>query len=200
MGALYDRFMAKTEVVSLRGWRRTLFEDVSGHVLEIGAGTGANLPFYGKAVERVRLFEPDPHMRRHLESRLDDDDDRFEVHGDEIPGEAESFDVVVSTLVLCTVPDPEATLAELMRVLRPGGTFVFLEHVHAEDESTQKWQRRIEPFWKIIGDGCHLTRDTERTIASAGFRIEQIERAPMKPAPFFVRPTIRGRAIKPTAT
>lgn len=202
MAAIYDRFMERSEQACLRAWRRELLSDLRGDVLEIGAGTGANLPYYGRGVTRLIAVEPDPHMRRRLEGRarsgyaLECRDGRAET----LPAENESVDAVVSTLVLCSVRDPVAVLEEVRRVLRRGGTFVFLEHVAAAPESKRrKWQGRIEPFWKLVADGCHLTRETEVAIERAGFRIETVERESMRKALPWVRPTIRGRATSGAA-
>jgi len=107
--------------------------------------------------------------------------------------------VVVSSLVLCTVPDPEATLAEVVRVLAPGGRLIFLEHV-ADDERPDRlrWQTRLEPLWKRLAGGCHLTRRTHETITAAGLQLEQLERASMRKANPLTRRSIRGVARKPS--
>jgi len=109
-----------------------------------------------------------------------------------------TFDAVVSTLLLCSVPDPSRALSEVHRVLRPGGTLVFLEHVAATDAPGRlAWQRRIEPFWKRIAGNCHLTRHTGETIRAAGFLVEHETRESMRKAMPFLRPTVRGLARKP---
>jgi ubiquinone/menaquinone biosynthesis C-methylase UbiE len=109
-----------------------------------------------------------------------------------------SFDAVVSTLVLCSVPDLNAALAEVIRVLRPGGRFLFLEHVAADRNPTRlKWQRRVEPVWKRVAGNCHLTRRTEQAMLAVGFQIERIERESMRKATPLARPSIRGAARKP---
>ena len=190
MAQLYDWSMRDTEAACLRAWREELLSGVAGELLEIGAGTGANVPFYPEAVSRAVLFEPDPHMRKKLSPG------RFELTG-AMPADAETFDVAISTLVLCTVPEPAETLAAVHRALRPGGELRFLEHVVSPDDEVRRtWQRRIEPFWKIVAGGCHLTRDTAASIEAAGFEIESLQRASMRKAPSWVRPTIRGVAKK----
>jgi ubiquinone/menaquinone biosynthesis C-methylase UbiE len=119
---------------------------------------------------------------------------------DPLPFDDESFDVVVSTLVLCSVPDERAALAEIHRVLRPGGHFVHLEHVAAvENPKRHKWQRRVEPVWKRVAGNCHLTRTTDLAIPEAGFELVEVRRESMRKAPPWIRVTTRGVARKPTA-
>jgi ubiquinone/menaquinone biosynthesis C-methylase UbiE len=115
-----------------------------------------------------------------------------------LPVDDESFDVVVSSLVLCTTPDPARALAEAWRVLVPGGRLLFLEHV-ADDEhpARLRWQRWLEPLWKRLAEGCHLTRRTHEAIAAAGFAIDRLERASMRKANPLIRRSIRGVARKP---
>lgn len=198
----YDRFMAKTEAACLQQWRQELLQQVSGEVLEIGAGTGANISLYPARVTRLLLTEPDKHMRRQLEEKLvDHDPDKLGVAGgtaENIATADESFDYVVTSLVCCSVTDLNASLREIKRVLRPGGSLVFLEHVAAADgTSRRRWQNRINPIWKTFMGNCHLNRETEQAIISEGFEIVQIERESMCKAPPIVRPTIRGIATKP---
>lgn len=197
----YDSFMADAEKKCLRDWRSTLLSDLSGDVLELGAGTGANLAYYPSMVKHLWLAEPDLNMRQKLEAKLSqypqlkttvlDDCREFISLSDE------SLDSVVCTLVLCTVDDPKKTLSEIYRILKPNGVLVFIEHVAAESNPVRlKWQKRFEPFWKIIGCGCHLTRRTEQSILQAGFGWQEITRQSMRGVPSIVRPTIYGKAIK----
>ena len=201
MAALYDRMMRGTEEACLGEWRTGLVGDLEGEVLEVGAGTGLNLPLYPASVTRLVMSEPDPHMRLKLERKAaSEPGPRVEVIDaslEELPVSADSFDVVVATLVLCSVPDLDQALAEIYRVLRPGGKFVFLEHVAAEDRPRRlKWQHRVEPFWKWFAGNCHLTRSTEAAIAAAGFEIDDIERDSMRRSMPLVEATIRGVATK----
>ena len=203
MAKFYDGVMAKTESACLGTWRKEWIGQVRGRVLELGAGTGVNIPFYTNAVSEVCLTEPDPNMRHQLETRLTDAcDSRMYISASS--AEALSFpdahfDWVVSTLVLCSVEDPSKSLKEVYRVLRPGGGLVFIEHVCAKNNPARlKWQRRIEPIWRRIADGCHLTRDTASSILNAGFSIESIAHESMRKAPPFIRPSIRGVARKKT--
>jgi ubiquinone/menaquinone biosynthesis C-methylase UbiE len=200
MARVYDRVMAPAEAACLGPWRRELFADLNGRVLEVGAGTGGCLPYYPDRVDELVLAEPDPHMRRQLEARARERaGTRVIADSVEALGLADaSFDAVVSSLLLCSVAHPQLALAQLHRVLRPGGTLVFLEHVAAWDNPQRlRWQHRLEPAWKQLAGNCHLTRDTERAIVDAGFELEQIERDRMRKAIPWVRPCIRGRARKP---
>jgi ubiquinone/menaquinone biosynthesis C-methylase UbiE len=199
--AIYDRAMRSTEEACMAEWRAEVLAGLRGTVLEVGAGTGANLPHYPPAVTRLVLAEPDPHMAKRLAGRLDGAAGRFDVSAssaeaiDRPDGE---FDAVVSTLVLCSVADPARCLAEIRRVLKPGGALVFIEHVAAEGNPGRlKWQRRVEPVWRRLMDNCHLTRRTGEAIREAGFEIERLELASMRKAWPWARPTIRGLARKP---
>jgi ubiquinone/menaquinone biosynthesis C-methylase UbiE len=204
MASVYDRQMAKTEEAGLRQWRADLLADVTGEVLEIGAGTGLNLAHYPSGVTRLVLAEPDRFMRAKLAERTASSDLPIEVVDagvDPLTFGDESFDVVVSTLVLCSVPDEVAALGEIHRVLRPGGRFVHLEHVAAiENPKRHKWQRRIEPVWRRLVGNCHLTRTTDQAITEAGFELDEVRRESMRQSPPWVRVTTRGVAIKPTTS
>lgn len=153
--------------------RAPLVARAQGEVLEIGAGDGGNLMLYPSGV-RLTLLEPNPYLIRYLRQacngRSADCAAIVEGIGERLPFSARSFDTVVATHVLCSVRDQAQVLAEVRRVLRPGGLFLFLEHVAASpDSSIYRWQRAINPLWKIIGDGCHLTRNTGTAIRAAGF-------------------------------
>jgi ubiquinone/menaquinone biosynthesis C-methylase UbiE len=169
-------------------------------VLELGAGTGSNLGHYPAAVERLVVSEPDPPMRARLGEAAARQAPPFPVEvsaasAGHLPFADASFDAVVATLVLCSVPDPAAALTEVRRVLRPDGMFVFIEHVAATDRPSRlRWQQRFEPVWKRVAGGCHLTRDTEQLIRESGFTFDQLERASMRKAMPLVRPSIRGVA------
>jgi len=195
MASMYDRTMRKAEGFVLRDWRASLLEGVAGDVLEVGAGTGANLPHYGAGVTRLVVTEPDRHMRDKLAAKHDSIE-CLAASLDELPVEDGSFDVVVATLVLCSVADPQAALGEIRRVLKPGGRLVFIEHVLSDDPGRRKWQRRIAPLWKWLADGCVCTRETERHIGAAGFVIERLERASIRGVYPWVRPSIHGIAVR----
>lgn len=206
MARTYDRFTASAEAAGMADWRRELLAELDGEVLEIGAGTGRNLRWYPSTITRLVLTEPDRHMRDQLRRKLDPGTtvgavgpDRVELldrPSHRLGFDDHTFDAVVSTLVLCSVPDPAATLGEIRRVLRPGGRFVYLEHVAAIDRPrTLRWQRRFEPLWKRVAGNCHLTRSTEHAILAAGFDVETERRQAMPKAPPILRPTVRGSAI-----
>ena len=198
---LYDRMCRRVEQTTLGGWRRDLLASLAGEVLEIGAGTGLNLPFYPSSVEHMIFSEPDLHKRAKLRKKLPQARAKrvtvMDAAVDMLPLPDASVDAVVGTLVLCCVPDQRTALGEIRRVLRPGGQFVFLEHVAAEEHpKLLKWQHRIEPFWKRLAGNCHLTRRTGAAIQDSGFVLEQVTRQEFLPAPALVRTSIRGRARK----
>lgn len=197
---VYDRAVAPAEEACFQAWRADLLAGLSGTVVEVGAGTGANLAHYPAAVERLVLTEPTPAMLRQLRDHLDRVDPGIdvEVHraaASSLPLGDDEADAVVTTLVLCSVPDQAAVLAEARRVLRPGGRLVFLEHVAAEDRPDRlRWQRRVDPLWSFVAAGCHLTRRTEAAIAEAGFALGEVTHESARKASPLVRPTIRGAA------
>jgi ubiquinone/menaquinone biosynthesis C-methylase UbiE len=197
LAAIYDRFMRESEDACLAGWRRELLGNVEGRVLEIGAGTGANLAHYPPGA-RLTLAEPDGFMRTRLAARLATTQRTAEIAdapAEALPWQDGSFDAVVSTLVLCSVADPAAALAEIHRVLRPGGALVFVEHVAAEDNPKRlRWQRWLEPLWRRIAGDCHLTRRTAALIAEAGFSFESLRRESIRKANPLTRPSVRGVA------
>jgi ubiquinone/menaquinone biosynthesis C-methylase UbiE len=174
--ALYDQKSASAERRWMGERRRRLLSGARGAVLEIGGGTGANLAHY-RNVDRVTIAEPDRFMRNRIGPKLEEARVPVEVSAagaEALPYPDGSFDTVVSTLVLCTVPDQEAALDEVRRVLRPGGRLLFIEHVRAAG-SAARWQDRLEPLWRRLLGGCHPNRDTVAAIEEAGFEIETFE-------------------------
>lgn len=190
--AIYDRMLADTEEAGLREHRRALLARARGRVLEVGAGTGLNLDHYGSEVTDLILTEPEEPMARRLRAKATKGD-VVEASADDLPFDDDSFDTVVSTLVLCTVPDQERAIGEIRRVLKPDGRLLFLEHVRSSDEKTAKWQDRLMRPWRFIGHGCHCNRDTAAALTRAGFRLE-MESWRMPKAPPIVRPVIEGTA------
>ncbi len=159
-------------------WREQLTVGLSGTVVEIGFGSGLNMPAYPPEVELVYAIEPAMTARRLAEERIAESHVHVEhigLEGESIPLDDDTCDGALSTFTLCTIPDVEAALAEVRRVLRPGGRFHFLEHGLSPDPSVATWQRRIEPVQKRVADGCHLTRDAAELVRSAGFEIERVE-------------------------
>ncbi len=196
----YDYAMRSTEKRCLQGWRKELLAQAHGDLLEIGAGTGVNLPHYPDHVNRIILSEPDSHMRKQLQRETDQfQQQRLNITpwgADSIEMPDGSFDTIVSTLVLCSVPNLETSLNEIYRLLRPNGILLFLEHVISDHPATRTLQHRIEPIWGFCAGNCHLTRDTATAILATGLKIEQLTEAPMTGAPAFVQRTIRGSARK----
>lgn len=195
--ALYDRAFEATEEAGLREMRRQVLSEARGRTIDIGAGTGANLELYREDVTDLVLTEPDPHMLKQLHVRVAEsaaDAEAIDAPAEKLPFPDASFDTAVFTLVLCTVPNPQAALDEAARVLKPGGKLLFVEHVRAEDAGLARWQDRLEKPWRFIGDGCHCNRDTVATIEASPFTVEQVEQGRLPKAPPLVRPLVRGRA------
>lgn len=200
---VYDRGLKATEEAGLREMRRQVLSAAAGRTIEIGAGTGANLGLYPEAVSELVLAEPDPHMARRLGEKLAQGGGGHELvqaPAERLPFEDASFDTAVFTLVLCTVPDQAAALAEAARVLRPGGKMLFLEHVRSNHPGVARWQDRLERPWRLLGDGCHCNRDTVAAIAASPLTLESVERGQMPKAPPIVRPLASGRAELPASS
>ncbi len=190
----------KLESQEMGKQRALALKEVSGDVLEIGLGTGANLPYYGERVRSLTAVEPSPGMRARAEQRAKETGRTLTLtqhSGKQLPFDDARFDTVVITLVLCTVEDVSAVLREVLRVLRPGGKYCFLEHVASSDPKVRKWQDRLNSIWKVVGCGCNLNRDTERAIRSAGFAVDKFDRATLCGGLGGLQPLIRGVANKP---
>jgi ubiquinone/menaquinone biosynthesis C-methylase UbiE len=192
--ALYDRCIRGAEEAGLRAIRRDALATAAGRTIDIGAGTGANAALYPEAVTELVLAEPDPHMLKQLRAK-GGSARVVEAGAEALPFEDDSFDTAVFTLVLCTVPDPDAALAEAARVLRPGGRLLFVEHVRAQEPGLARWQDRLERPWRFCGDGCHCNRDTIAAIEASPLSLEQLERGTLPKAPPIVRPLVRGSAV-----
>ena len=192
----YDRQMTKTEEGGLRAFREGLLAAATGRVLEIGGGTGANLPFYGPAVESLTMTEPQPPMLRRLERRVGEQAPATKVlraPAEDLPFDDHTFDVAVSTLVLCGVDDQPRALRELRRVLRPGGRLLFIEHVRSDDPGRARLQDRMNWLNRLVVC-CDCNRPTLGSIQAAGFTITQVEHTALPKAPKFVSPAIMGTA------
>ncbi len=183
--AVYDRIASRGEARVFKHIRPRIMGEAQGRVLEIGVGTGASLSYY-PAEAQVVGTEPDPHMFRRAEKRLAElgvtNIELRQASAEELPFDDASFDHVVSSLVLCTVSDQPAALAQARRLLKPEGTFRFIEHVR-NDES-RFWgtlQDLITPVWRWCGAGCHPNRRTQQAIEDAGFRIEWLEQVRLAP-------------------
>ncbi len=195
----YDRQMGKVEKAGLRALREGLLAGASGRVLEIGGGTGANLPFYGPAVESLTITEPETPMLRRLQRKVGQQAPATTVMrapAEDLPFAGGTFDVAVSTLVLCGVDDQPRALRELRRILRPGGLLLFIEHVRADDAKLARFQDRMNGINRFMV-GCECNRPTLNSMANAGFAVTQVKRTTVPKAPKFLRPAIVGTAMAP---
>ncbi len=182
----------------LEGYRRQLLAQVRGAVLEIGFGTGLNLACYPEHIQKITVADPNPGMGSLARRRIAASPiavDWQVADAQELPFPNQSFDSVVSTWTLCSIPDVDKALREIRRVLRAGGKLFFLEHGLSPDPQVQSWQRRLNPLQKVIADGCNLDRDMDRLIQGAGFRFEQLERFYMPDQPRFIGYTYQGIAL-----
>jgi len=192
----YDRQVAKVERAGLGELRQKLLADASGRVLEVGSGTGANLPYYGPGVESLTVTEPEPAMLRRLEQRVREQAPRAKVvraPAEQLPFEDDAFDVAVSTLVLCGVDDQARALGELRRVLRPGGRLIFIEHVRSDEPGLARWQDRLNGLNKFVAC-CDCNRRTLDSIKAEGFEVTKVDHTELKKVPPFVRPLVVGTA------
>ncbi|HEY2372647.1 MAG TPA: class I SAM-dependent methyltransferase [Gaiellaceae bacterium] len=193
---MYDRMSAKTEDAGLREVRRRLLADAKGRVLEIGGGTGANLQLYGPEVESLTVTEPEQPMLRRLDRKAREQAPLTRVlraRAEELPFADDSFDTVVSTLVLCGVDDQEQSLREVRRVLRPGGQFMFIEHVRSQEPKVARMQDRMNGVNRFVVR-CDCNRATLETIEAEGFEVTKLERTELPKSPPFARPLIVGVA------
>lgn len=182
---LYDRYVLPFMIDKACGappilkQRAKVVPQARGRVLEVGMGSGINLSFYDpKRVERVFGLEPSLGMRHRAQKNLARSPVEVEwldLPGEQVPLDDHSVDTVVLTFTLCTIPDFRAALAQMRRVLRPGGTLLFCEHGEAPDAEVRKWQDRINPIWKKIAGGCNLNRPIPACLEEAGFEIDQLE-------------------------
>jgi len=178
--------------------RSRVCEGLHGQVVEIGFGSGLNVPFYPSAVTSVAAIEPADLGWKLAGKRLAATHvpvERSGLDGQTLPLPDDSFDTALSTWTLCTIPDVAAALAEVRRVLKPGGTLHFIEHGLAPDENVQRWQHRLEPMQKRIFGGCHLTRPIERLLNDAGFTISETDVFYEKGAPKALGADTLGIAI-----
>ena len=202
----YDRQIAKTEATGLRALREPLLAGAHCDVLEIGGGTGLNLPCYGPAVTSLTITEPHPPMLRRLERRVAEAGAGrhgpaptvLRAPAEDLPFDDDSFDVAVSTLVLCGVDDQPRALRELRRVLRPGGRLLFIEHLRSEDPGTARLQDRMNWLNRLVVC-CDCNRPTLGSIEQAGFTVADVEHTELPKAPPFVRPAVTGCATVPVA-
>jgi SAM-dependent methyltransferase len=207
--SMYDRALKASEENGLGAMRVAVLAGARGRVVEIGAGTGVNLDLYGAGIEDLTLVEPDQHMGVRLRARLAERPTAEPGAGgaspaparlvtapaEALPFEDDTFDTAVATLVLCTVPDPIAAVAELARVLKPGGRLLFIEHVRSDDPGRARWQDRLEKPWRFMADGCYCNRDTEANLRASAFRVEEVEHGRFPKSLPIVEPLIHGTAV-----
>lgn len=200
--AFWER-MVKAEPAKIRKLRDKTLAGLSGRVLEVGAGNGANFHRYPDTVTEIVASEPDPYMIERAEKRaamIDRPIKIVQAPAEALPFTDGEFDAVVSTLVLCSVPDVGQALAEIQRVLKPGGELRFFEHVRYENPFGSRVQDVLQPVWTWLGAGCRPNRDTEAAIVDAGFVMQQVDHlsgSPPIPPLCLTRPCIQGAAVRP---
>ena len=174
----------------IRKQRSKVVPQAEGRVLEIGFGSGHNLPFYNdKKITNLIGLEPSISMQKLSKKRLNDSKVNFEfltASAEEIPIKTNSIDTVVCTYTLCSIPNPDIALSEISRVLKKDGKFLFTEHSKSPDVKVSKFQKRLAPIWKILGDGCHLTRDIRGILSDSGFNIDSTEDMYIPGTPKFI--------------
>lgn len=196
---VYDPFLWAGERTVMRDLRASVCRRARGVTVEIGGGTGLNVPHYGDDLDDLVLLEPDAAMRARLVRRVRRERPAARVvdaPAERLPFADASVDTVVSTLVLCTVDDADAALAEIGRVLRPGGQMLFVEHVRAASPALARWQDRLAGPWRRFAQGCRCNRATASLMSANGFALGELHEASWRAMPPIVRPLIAGRAQK----
>lgn len=194
---LMDRVMRGPDFQRLRA---DLLQSAQGTVLEVGLGTGLNVPHYPVRVTRLQAVEPALMLPQRLAERCEAAAfpiDITRTSAESLPYPDHAFDCAVSTWTLCTIVDPVRALREVRRVLKPEGRFLFLEHGRSEDASIATWQDRLNPIQNVIGCGCHLNRRIDRLIAEAGLHLVQLNRFVMEGVPRVGGELYRGVAVPP---
>jgi SAM-dependent methyltransferase len=194
---LYDPVIWVGERAGVRSLRAELLSKAHGRTVEIGAGTGLNLPHYPDRLAELILAEPDPAMRSRLERRPSHSGQRalvVDAPAEQLPFADASVDTVVSTFVLCTVEAPDVAIREIARVLRPDGQLLFIEHVRSESPSLARWQDRLAGPWRRVGRGCRCNRATAELMAACDLALDEVHEVPWRAMPPIVRPLVAGRA------
>jgi ubiquinone/menaquinone biosynthesis C-methylase UbiE len=184
--------------VLARPRRRTLAR-ATGRILEIGFGTGRNLPYYPPGVQRIEAIDPDVDLDRYSQPRIAASSIAVDFHhldAQHLPFEDARFDTVVCTLTLCSIADVAHALCEVKRVLKPGGQFLFLEHGLSPDPAVVRWQRRLNPLQQRLGGGCHLDRDSVALVREAGLQLGDVEQYYLRRVPRFAGYVTEGVARK----
>jgi ubiquinone/menaquinone biosynthesis C-methylase UbiE len=194
---VYDPFVWAGERAGVHALRRQLLNKARGRTVEIGAGTGLNLPHYPAELDELVLTEPDSAMRARLEQKLSHRGPRARVldaPAEQLPFADASVDTVVSTFVLCTVEAPDLALKEIARVLRPDGQLLFIEHIRSDSPILARWQDRLAASWRRFARGCRCNRATAELIATCGLELDEVRHASWHAMPQIVRPLVAGRA------
>jgi SAM-dependent methyltransferase len=200
---IFARFYARTGHLmeaEVADHRRKLLAGSAGLVIEVGAGNGLNFPHYPATVTEVLAVEPEPYLRRLALATARQAPAPIRVVGgsaEALPAKDATFDTAVASLVLCSVADLDRALAEIRRVLRPGGMLRFYEHVRGDAARLARWQDRLEHPWGWLAGGCHPNRDTVESITAAGFRVVELDRFDLQTMPPPVRPHVLGVAQRP---
>ncbi|MFE3227552.1 class I SAM-dependent methyltransferase [Nocardia sp. NPDC059228] len=196
---LYDPLLWMGERAGMATRRRNLLSRARGRTVELGSGTGLNLGYYPDGLDELILTEPEAAMRTRLARRLRRSRHHARVldaSAEKLPFADGTVDTVVSTLVLCTVDDPDPVLREIERVLHPRGQLLFLEHVRSESPRLSAWQDRLAEPWRRFAEGCHCNRATLELIRASGLELEDVQEMSWRAMPPIVRPLITGVATK----
>ncbi|WP_019818747.1 class I SAM-dependent methyltransferase [Saccharomonospora saliphila] len=197
---MYDKFLSRVEKYGLSEKRAEMLRPAYGKTVEIGTGTGLNLPHFPDTISELILTEPYPHMVTKLEEKVRDHPRRIQVTvagAERLPFPDASIDTVAAAMILCTVPDPDVALAEIQRVLKPGGQYLFLEHVRNSDPRIAKKQDIIQKGWYLFGNECHCNRPTIETLRSSSLEIKELKEDKMPGAWEFIEAMVIGRAVRP---
>jgi ubiquinone/menaquinone biosynthesis C-methylase UbiE len=197
----YDSFLRRAEREGLSEQRRRVVSKAAGRTLEIATGTGLNLPHYPPAVRELVLTEPYPHMLSILRRKVEGLGLRatvVEACAERLPFPDASFDTVVATMILCSAENPNLVLGEIARILRPGGQYLFLEHVRNPDPKVSRRQDRVQPAWYLFANGCHCNRDTIQTLEDSVLEIEELRHGKIPMAWSIVEAMVTGCARKPS--
>jgi ubiquinone/menaquinone biosynthesis C-methylase UbiE len=195
----YDAFQRRSCEAGMEERRAQVLSRARGRTLEIGSGTGINLHHYGSEVSELVMSEPDRHMAALLRRKVAGSDRQasvVEAPAEKLPFDDASFDTVALVYVLCTVPDPAAALREIARVLKPGGQFLFIEHVRSPDPGLARWQDRLHGPWRVFANGCHCNRDMVAAIEASPLEIGELRSEEIPKVPPLVRPMVAGSAAR----
>jgi ubiquinone/menaquinone biosynthesis C-methylase UbiE len=195
--AFYDAFLWRAERRGMRARRASVLAGAYGRTLEIGAGTGLNLEHYPDALDELVLTEPADAMSVRLTRRAARHGPHVRVvtaPAEDLPFADDSFDTVAATMVFCTVEQPERALAEVRRVLRPGGQLLFIEHVRSDSPRLARWQDRLHRPWRAFGDGCNCNRPLLELLGD-GVSLQRVERGSWRGMPRIVHPLVYGKAV-----